>query len=94
MADDEENENGVDSSIDAGIRETASRSGSWDEYRLMVIANLRQINHKIDGLGKTFVTKEEFKPIAKLVYGCVSIMLGTVVLAILALAIKAGGAMK
>lgn len=41
-----------------------------------------------------FVTREEFKPISRLVWGFTSICLTAIVLALIGLVIKAGGALK
>ena len=39
-------------------------------------------------LENKYVSKEEFAPIKKLVYGCVSIILSSVVIAVIALVVK------
>jgi ABC-type phosphate transport system permease subunit len=54
--------------------------------------DIKEMGTKIDTvdekLRKDFVTKTEFEPIRRLVYGAVGIMLTTVVLGLLALIIK------
>lgn len=49
---------------------------------------LNKISVKLDTMTEIFVTKEEFAPVKKLVYGLVGIVLTSVVVAVLALIIK------
>ena len=61
----------------------------------LIVYKLDELRTKMDsmekGLGVTYVTKTEFDPIKKLVYGLVALILMGVVGGILALVIKGAG---
>lgn len=63
-------------------------SDKLDEHMIDSRANHEALIKRLDGLGDTFVTKDRFTPIEKVVYGLVGAVLIGVATAILALVIK------
>ena len=53
--------------------------------------DLDKLINKIDNLDRNYVTKTEWLPVQKIVYGLVAIMLSSLLLGILALVIQKGG---
>lgn len=63
--------------------------GDWSQHRIFVRSELRRINRKLDNLGRTFVYRNDFRPVQTLVYGFCGLVLTGVVAALLTLVVRA-----